>query len=78
MSDDSESVKPGLPAVAAAPAKGPRAVLWVSIGPSPELLKVLKENPGGKLTIRLPGDPRSKWGTGAMHETDARGAALTR
>ncbi len=57
MSDDSESGRPGLPAVAAAPANGPRAVLRVSIGPSPELLKVLKENPGGKLTIRLPGDP---------------------
>lgn len=71
MSDDLKSAKPALPAIAAAPTQGPGAVFRISIGPSPELLQVLKENPGGKLTIRLPGDPGYDESSG-----DVRGPAF--
>ncbi len=66
MSDDPGSAKPGFPAVVAARADAPRAVIRLSIGPSPELLQLLKENPGGQLVILERDDPGYGESSGAV------------
>src|SRR5262245_28693760 len=57
MSDDQESAKPALPAIAAVPAPGPGVVFRTSVGLSPEFMKFVEEHPGGTFRIHLPGDP---------------------
>jgi hypothetical protein len=55
MSDDSE--QPSLPALAPVTVDGPSTVFRLSVRPSFELAQFLKDNPGGQLTVLLPGDP---------------------
>lgn len=50
--------RPRLPAaVPDRPGHGPRSILRLSVGPSSELLRALRDHPGAVLTIRMPGDP---------------------
>lgn len=69
MDHDLDSEKPALPAITAARSKGPRTVFRISLGPSPELVRFLEENPGAKLTIRSPGDPGDRESSGGQSRT---------